>query len=153
MFTKTDQHGYTYPRYGLIVGTILSTIILLIALGMWVFPKYNVWQQTLAGEAELKRAQQNRQIAIQEAEAKKESAKALADAEVIRAQGVAKANAIIGQSLENNEKYLHYLWIDQLEKANVIYVPTEANLPIMEATRSPKKSGVMASESGQAAAK
>lgn len=118
-----------------IVTVSILTIFPLIALLMFVLPKYNVWQQTLAGEAELKRAEQNRQISIQEAEAKKESAKALADAEVIRAQGVAKANAIIGQSLKNNEQYLHYLWIDHLERANVVYIPTEAGLPIMEATR------------------
>ena len=77
----------------------------------------------------------NRKIAIQEAEAKKESARALAEAEVIRAEGVAKANRIIGESLRGNESYLRYLWIQTLNDSlqNVIYVPTEAGLPILEA--------------------
>ncbi|OLX60112.1 hypothetical protein DB99_07995 [Salmonella enterica subsp. enterica serovar Heidelberg] len=72
---------------------------------------------------------------MQEALAKKESAKMLADAEIERAKGVAKANQIIGDSLRNNEEYLRYLWIDGLQqnKSQVIYVPTEANLPILEA--------------------
>jgi hypothetical protein len=35
---------------------------------------YNIWEQGLAGQAELKRAEQNRQISIQEAQALKESA-------------------------------------------------------------------------------
>ena len=67
--------------------------------------------------------------------AKEESAKHLAEAEVIRAEGVARANKIIGDSLQNNEAYLRYLWIDGLHsgKNQVIYIPTEGNLPILEA--------------------
>lgn len=100
-------------------------------------PYYNVWQQGMAGKAALMKATQDRQIAVQEAEAKKESAGSLAQAEIIRAGGVAEANKIIGDSLKNNEAYLRYLWVDSLQqtKNQVIYVPTEANLPIMEATR------------------
>jgi hypothetical protein len=71
-----------------------SILIILIGLCMWGCPNYNVYKANLDGEAELKQAQQNRQIAIQEAQAKKEAAKDLADAEVIRAEGVAKANKI-----------------------------------------------------------
>lgn len=100
-------------------------------------PRYNVWQQGLEGEAELKRAEANRQITIREAEAKREAAKALAAAEVERAKGVAEANRIIGQSLHENEAYLRYLWIQGLQDGHseVIYVPTEANLPLLEASR------------------
>jgi regulator of protease activity HflC (stomatin/prohibitin superfamily) len=104
------------------------------------YPKYNVWEQGLAGQAELKRAEQNRQISINEAKALKESASFKADAEVIRAHGVAKANAIIGESLKDNEAYLRYLYIDMLRDTGgqgreTIYIPTEANMPIMEANR------------------
>jgi hypothetical protein len=114
-------------------------IVVLVVLGMGGCPIYSVWQQGLAGEAELKRAEQSRQIAVQEAHAKFDSAKLLADSEVIRATGVAKANEIIGDSLKGNEAYLRYLWIHNLESQNnrVIYVPTEAQLPILEA-RTPK---------------
>lgn len=61
----------------------------------------------------------------------------LAAAEVERAKGVAEANRIIGESLKNNEGYLRYLWIQGLQdgSSEVIYVPTEASLPILEATR------------------
>lgn len=100
-------------------------------------PKYNVWEQGLSGQAELAKAEYSKQAAVQEAIAKQESAKHLAEAEIIRARGVAEANKIIGQSLHDNEAYLRYLWIHSLEagKNDVIYVPTEANLPILEATR------------------
>lgn len=116
---------------------IIVALLVIILLWMFGYPRYRVWQQGLEGEAELKRAEQNRKIAVQEAEAKKEAAKSLADAEIIRAEGVAKANAIIGNSLKGNEDYLRYLWIDNLEKNPnaVIYIPTEAGLPILESQR------------------
>lgn len=116
---------------------IIAIIAPLVMMIMWGCPNYRVYQQNLEGEAELARATQNRQITIQEALAKKESAHNLAEAEVIRAGGVAKANEIIGQSLKNNESYLRYLWIDNMDKTKnqVIYIPTEGGLPILEATR------------------
>ena len=114
-----------------------SSLLCLTLLGMWGCPNYSVYQQNLEGEAELARATQNRQISIQEAQAKKESAKDLAEAEVIRAEGVARANKIIGESLKNNDSYLHYLFINNMEHTQnqVIYLPTEAGLPILESNR------------------
>ena len=112
---------------------VFSGVIFLLA---WGCPNYNVYEQRLAGEAELAKANYSKQVAVQEAQAKMDSAKLLADAEVLRAQGVAKANKIIGDSLKENEAYLRYLWINNLENAKdnqVIYVPTEAGLPILEA--------------------
>lgn len=119
---------------------IISTtiiIVCLICLAMFGFPQYRVWQQNKEGEAELARAEQNRQIAILEAKAKEESAKSLANAEIIRAEGIAKANTIIGDSLQNNDAYIHYLWIETLKesKDQVIYIPTEAGIPITESAR------------------
>lgn len=112
---------------------LISSICGLIALGR----VYSVWSAGKTGQAELQQADWNRQIAVREAHAKEESAILLAQAEVERAKGVAKANKIIGDSLRNNEAYLRYLWIDNLQndKNQVIYVPTEANLPILEASR------------------
>lgn len=114
---------------------VIALIISGIGGCMWGWPQYKVWEQGQQGMAELRRAEQNRQIKIQEAHAQQESAKLLADAEVTRAQGVAQANKIIGDSLKNNEAYLRYLWIHNLEagKNQVIYIPTEAGLPILEA--------------------
>lgn len=118
-------------------GLAVATIVFVWLYFSFASPYLHVWQQSKLGEAELARADSNRQIATCEALAKKESAKALADAEVIRAEGVAKANKIIGDSLSGNEGYLRYLWIQGLQTNNmqVVYVPTEANLPIMESLR------------------
>lgn len=114
-----------------------------VVLGMYGCPRYDVYKSGLRGQAELAQAEYNRQIAIREAEAKKESAKALAEAEVERAKGVAEANEIIGNSLKNNESYLRYLWIQGLNDgtSEVIYVPTEANLPLLESTRNLQRKG------------
>lgn len=110
-------------------------VVAIIFLFLWGCPNYKVYQQRLLGKAELERATYNRKVAEQEAVAKKSAAKDLAAADTIRAHGVARSNQIIGQSLKTNHEYLHWLWIEQLEKANVVYVPTEANLPIIEAGR------------------
>jgi regulator of protease activity HflC (stomatin/prohibitin superfamily) len=121
-----------------------KNVLLLAVLGMAIvsglmfgMPMYNVWQQEMTGKAEFSRAEQNRRIKVEEAKAEKESASFRAEAEIIRAQGVAKANEIIGGSLKDNKDYLTYLWIQALydETNSIIYVPTEANLPILEATR------------------
>ena len=125
-------------QMGILITIIcIGFTIFLIGLGMWGCPQYNVWQKELSGKALLKEAEWSRQIKIKEAEALKQSASQLAEAEVIRAGGVAKANAIIGNSLKENEAYLRYLWIQGLHdgSSEIIYVPTEANLPILEATR------------------
>lgn len=102
-----------------------------------LYAKYNLWSSALAGEAELRHADWNRQIVVREAQAKKDAAVMLAQAEIERAKGVAQANKIIGDSLKGNEDYLRYLWIDSIQqtKDQIIYVPTEAGLPILEASR------------------
>lgn len=120
-----------------VTGISLASIFALgcVALGMYGCPQYSVYEQRMSGEAELANATYSRQVAVQEAQAKKDAATLLAEAEVIRAGGVAKANTIIGDSLKNNEVYLRWLWIDKLDtsKQSTIYIPTETGMPLMEA--------------------
>lgn len=115
----------------------LGFILVLVVCGLAGCPAYNVYSARKEGEAILAHAQSSREVAVAEAKAKMEAALLLAQADTIRAHGVARSNEIIGQSLKNNEAYLHWLWIDNIEKNPnaVIYVPTEANLPILEAGR------------------
>ena len=100
---------------------------------MWGLPQYKVWQKELAGKAQLKEAEWNRQIAIKEAEANLESEKLNALAEIERAKGMAEAIKIEGGQL--TETYIKYLWVRQntFNDKTTIYIPTEANLPILEA--------------------
>lgn len=122
--------------FKLIISLIIIAILSFIIINP-ILKEYAIWTERKRGEAEYAHAEANRMIAILEAEAKKESAKALAEAEIIRAEGVAKANKIIGDSLKQNEGYLRYLWIQGLQSNNntTIYIPTECGLPILEAHR------------------
>jgi len=57
-----------------------------------------------------------------------------AEIEVARAEGAAKAQEIVRSTL--SDSYLQYLWIKTLnENPNVIYVSTEANLPIFKGVK------------------
>ena len=114
-------------------------LCLLIGGGMYGYPQYNVYNQRMEGEAMLAHAQASKEVAVAEAKAKMESADLLAQAEIKRATGVARANEIIGGSLKNNDAYLRYLWITDVagagQQKTVVYIPTEGNMPIMEASR------------------
>lgn len=130
------------------IAFVLVAVLCLVGLvTVWMvgMPKYRIYRQDLQGQANLRQQEWEKKITIEEAKARNESATlqaeatikqetAKAQAEVIRARGVAEANTIIADSLKGNESYLRYLWIDKVGGgSNVIYVPTEANLPILEA--------------------
>lgn len=131
------ENKLTPQEAGLVAKWVLGLLMGFVVLTCVGCPYYAVWTEGMKGQAELARAQQNRQIRVAEAEAEKESARLHAEAEVERAKGVAKANEIIGVSLEGHENYLRYLWISKLSEngQDVIYIPTEAGLPILESQR------------------
>lgn len=135
----------TKSVFAVIISSILAIILTIVGL-IWGYQTFRVYSAGQAGKAELAQAEANRQIKVVEAEAANiaatsnaeaqiKIAKAQAAAEVERAKGVAQANAIIGDSLKGNEDYLRYLYINGLTNGagQIIYVPTEAGLPILEA--------------------
>lgn len=78
-------------------------------------------EQKLKAEQEAERMKFVLQKETQEAERKR-----------VEAAGIRDAQTIIDQSLTT--QYLHYLWINTLnQNPNVIYVATEANMPIFRA--------------------
>lgn len=88
--------------------------------------------EQLLGEAELKRAEQNRQIQVQQATAERDSAS-------LRAEAI----KIVGQAAKDFPEYRYQEFLGAFAEAlkdgkinQVIYVPTEANVPLMEAGRS-----------------
>ena len=124
-------------RYPGVWAILLLIVLLLVPLAMWGLPQYRLYSQRLSGEAALAEAQSSRRIAILEAEARRESAVALAEAEVTRASGAARANRMLQDSLGGPEGYLRYLQVQALAETNasLIYVPTEAGLPVTESRR------------------
>lgn len=124
-----------------VVGVSIGTIIVLgvtaaVTAGLWGCPKYGVYTQRMTGEGELQRAQQNRQIRVNEAQAALDAAHLTAEAEIVKASGVAKANEIMAANLGGPEGYLRWKYIEMLQEqhgATTIYIPTEAQIPILEA--------------------
>lgn len=108
----------------------------------YYYPQYNVYAQRMEGEAAFAKAEQDRRIRVLEAQAAFDSASLTAKAEIARAEGVAQANKIIANGLGGPEGYLRWRYIEMLENTgrtgrDVIYVPTEAGLPILEAGKRP----------------
>ena len=111
---------------------IIVTVIAVVAvLGLLFFglPMWNVWRSGLSGEADLMRAEQTKKIMIETARAEKESAK-------LRAEAI----EIMGAAAKNYPEYRNQEFIQAFGEAlregkinQVIYVPTEANIPVMEA--------------------
>lgn len=123
------------PVRVLLTWLVLLTGVGFIAFLFWVYPTYRVWQREMSGKAELAEAQWNRQIQIEEAQANLESEKLNAQSEVERAKGMAEAIKIEGGSL--TKEYIQYLWVRQnkFSDKTTIYIPTEGNLPVLEANR------------------
>lgn len=137
---RDQDDGFSLRIPAAIAGAFVLLCGLIVG-SCWALPHYRVYDQRLEGEAELQKAEYSKKVAVETAKATRDSAVLLAEAEAMRAEGVAKANKIIGDSLKDNESYLRYLWIHSLQegKSEVIYVPTEANLPILEADRFRKR--------------
>ena len=118
------------------VGITIGIIVITIAALMVVVPPYRVWSSEMKGKAEYMRAEQNRRIRVEEAKANLDAEKLNAQAEVERAKGAAEAIKIENGSL--TPTYIQYLWVRQ-QNANsnnrIIYIPTEAGLPVLEAGR------------------
>src|SRR5690554_4988276 len=117
-----------------------ATVVVIVVL-MFGLPLYNVWQQEMAGKAEMAKAEQNRKILIEEARARLEAEKLNAQAEVERAKGMAEAMKLENGTL--NTTYNQYLFIRTLEKLadkgdlpQIIYMPSEGLVPVMDVNKS-----------------
>ena len=119
------------------LGILAAIVFVAIVVGCFVtIPYYNVWQQEMPGKAEFAKAEQNRKIRIEEAKANLEAEKLNAQAEIERAKDAAEAIKIENGSI--TPAYIQYLWVRQQSNLNdktVIYIPTETNLPVLEAAR------------------
>lgn len=120
-----------------IVGVIVGIIAVIIGLSMYLGPIYQVWSSGMTGQAELAQADYNRQVQVVNAQANVQAQTYNAQAEVARAKGLAQANNIVKSSI--SPEYIAYLQAQAMAQhtqgATIIYVPTEANLPITEASR------------------
>ena len=112
----------------IVILVVLGIVVLILAL-MFGLPVYGVWQQELSGKAQLARANQSRQILVTQAIAEEEAAKHRAN-----------AIAIMGEMAKKYPEYRQQEFIGAFSEAmhngrinQIIYVPTEAGIPILEA--------------------
>jgi len=127
---KIKREKRLYAQW-ITIGIISLTLIV---MGLMIgLPVYNVWSSRKSGEAEMAKAEQNRRIQIEEAKANLEAQRLNSEAEVERAKGMAQAIEIENGKL--TDKYIQYLWVRNMENNTneKIYIPTEANLPLLEA--------------------
>lgn len=117
------------PSVPIKLRAILSVSSLALFLGLsaavaFGYPQYKVWEQSKAGEAALAKATQDRQIKVQEAASKQ-----------------AEANRILGESIRQYPESMEQKWVEAIEKTSnqVIYLPTEASVPITESARMAQK--------------
>jgi len=122
---------------GILVLVALIVVGLAVILVGW--PRYNVYQRQMAGRAAYEQAVQDRRIRVLEAQAALDAAQLTAQAEIARARGTNEANRIMADSLGGPDNYLRWSYIHMLEETagqgdrQVIYIPTEAGMPILEA--------------------
>jgi len=116
---------------GRLIGLIAGSVVAVCLVAAFGWPYYNVWSSSMIGRASLMRAEQEKQIAIEQAKAEMESAK-------LRAQAI----EIVGEASKRYPEYRTQEFIGAFGDAiksgqveQIIYVPTEANIPIVEANR------------------
>lgn len=126
--------GKTLKMTYIAIGITAFVTLAVIMVGC---PQYNVYKREKAGEAALKEAESSKLVQLEEAKANLESEKLNALAEVERAKGAAEAIEIEDGQL--TDRYIRYLFVRQtdLSNAQTIYIPTEGNLPILEAGKRP----------------
>lgn len=108
---------------------ILTIVLIGVAAAMFLMPKYRVYSQELRGQAALAEARSSKQVQVEQARGELESSK-------LRAEAI----EIIGKAAKEYPEYRNQEFIGAFGEAlregqiqQIIYVPTEANIPILEA--------------------
>lgn len=114
--------------FGFLIGTLILGLIL---IGLLWVPIVGPWTQERKGLANLRQAEQERRIQVEQAQAELDSA-----------GKIAEAIAVVGQAAQDFPEYREQQFIGAFAEAltncnnnSIIYVPTEANIPVMEAGR------------------
>ena len=112
------------PKVSVIIGGIVLGIVTL----MLVLPQYTVYSLGMKGKALLKKAEQEKQIQIEQAKAEVESAK-------LRAEAI----EIVGEAAKKYPEYRIQEFIGAFGEAmqngsiqKIVYVPTESCIPLVK---------------------
>jgi len=118
-----NQKGYGELGFLSLAGIVLFGAML------FLWPKYRVYSQELRGQAALAEAKSSKQVQVEQARGELESSK-------LRAEAI----KVIGKAAQEYPEYRNQEFIGAFGEAlregqieQIIYVPTEANIPILEA--------------------
>ena len=127
------------PEWWVVLLYVIAAVSILITVwSIWLYPMWRVWAAHKEGLADLARAKNEQAIQIAQAQARYDAAELNKKAAIIEAEAVAAQIKEIGDGLKQHDLYLRWQWIKMMEERDgdeTIYVPTEANLPVLEATR------------------
>jgi regulator of protease activity HflC (stomatin/prohibitin superfamily) len=128
---KMDNDTKFYIK---IVSSITTASTILIVAGMYGCPQYNVYTKRMEGEAMLAHSIASKEVQVRQAQAEMEAAS-------LRA----KAISIVGQASKDFPEYRKQEFIGAFAEAlkdgkisQIIYIPTEAGIPITEAKSNAK---------------
>lgn len=124
----------------IVAGLVAGIVAISWVMGL-VGPKLNLYKAETEKKAVIAEQRAKSEAAEFAAKSEVTQAQAKADAEVIRAKGLAEAQEIIDGTL--TDRYLRYLYIEAIRTGadQIIYVPTEAGLPITESGRATEEGG------------
>lgn len=130
------------PTLALVLEIVGGAVAIVLFWFLFGYPHWRVWASHQRGLADLQQAKNEQQIQVAEAQGRLSAAELNKKAAIIEAEAVAAQIQAIGDKLTTHDLYLRWQWIKMMEDTagdhNTIYVPTEANIPILEATRSTK---------------
>lgn len=124
---KNSQKGSSE----LVVLVIVVGLVFAVLFAVW--PYYKVWSQEMRGKAALAEARQSKMIQVEQARAELDSAQLRAEA--IKTIGIASQKYPEYRTQEFIGAFGEALREGQINQ--IIYVPTEGNIPILEAGSRP----------------
>lgn len=116
-------------KFGVGIVVLVAVVLVGCASLFWFIPMYRVWTAGMHGKAVLRQAEAEKQVMVEQARAEMEAAQ-------LRAEAI----AIVGKASKEYPEYRTQEFIGAFAEAmqngkieKIIYVPTEANIPIVEA--------------------
>ncbi|WP_162941578.1 hypothetical protein [Desertimonas flava] len=120
---------------GKAVATVIVAIVLVIVGWKVVSPKLNLYRSNTEKQSVIAEQEAISQAEVYAAQKRVTAAEAEAEARIIEAESIAESQRIISETL--TPEYLTWRFYEVLATTEneIIYVPTEAGLPILEAAR------------------
>jgi hypothetical protein len=120
-----------------VAGVVALIAVIVVTVFIWklVTPKMNLYRSNTEKQSVIKEQEAKSEAEVFAAQKRVIAAEAEAEARIIEAESIAQSQQIISETL--TPEYLRWRFYEVLSTTDgqIIYVPTEAGLPITEAPR------------------